>query len=979
MHPIQRQLWKTLVLFALLGKISSIEIISVFSDNPETNVNSDNKYANKPYFLETFKVVEPLAEFHECSFINILECLSFYPNASILLDLSSDLDVHLSLSQVSKDHMLIHLVFNNDLKYSNKWTYSIAPSKSSQMDAFFSLLRYFNWTEGIVFGNGLSYELKTETNKFSSTLKFIPVGSDTNIDELVEKIVFRLGATLYYILTDPLQSAYLQDSLKNADLLNSGTGIILDQKSGYNCEYEGALIITEKGHEFDSNTTEYLAKSIIDVISYLLDNISSESLNELVSLFDFYLPNNNSIKNEFSIVNIQNGERIVVGSIINSNVTVIKDLVFPGKTKNPPKSAKKVLKLSINDGTTNPGFAPSEGSQIRSMGSYIAADKINEGTNILSNFQVSLYSFDCGVTIFNESFAKACFTKDADELGLAHFTGFGSAVAIGTLHLLPKLNMSIPCIGSTNMDPSLQSSASFPMYVRTIASSTYGQLISLISIMGWKKASIIYENNGWSITAYKLIVEMSKLLGIELINPINLHAIPPGLNETTILQYADVFQAIIISQARLLILLCQYPTSNYAAEYLYDLGMRKGDLVIYAGASDTLNYFLTNDTNLYKRFAVGYSAVQILYPVWAGEVGEDTKNRIFTKYHKQPAGASCSYYDSVYLVGNALDYMINRGQNYSDPIKLMKAIRSTKFIGCTGAVSIDNGSNDRIFDEFLIQAMKSNQDGNPIVYDVGEIKPYSAQRLFIIEPITYADGTTNKSSDLRNANYECPFPNDKVKTFVKGRAVLFVICFAVSLTTVIITFLIWKQWWNIPIEALKEKHEISLQDTIVGLTIAVEFFQFAAMGPDASIISPFLFNISNAMSLNLGNIFKMRNGIFWIVVNAIYGGIFLWVVFCVVVLFRLDEKWGFIWIFRFLGSAEDFIMPILGNLCFIPFVSICLDIFVCDHSIGENFTDSFLAFDCFYFCWKDEHLYYAIFSFIALIAYEPLAVFCRPL
>ncbi|CAG9319100.1 unnamed protein product [Blepharisma stoltei] len=151
------------------------------------------------------------------------------------------------------------------------------------------------------------------------------------------------------------------------------------------------------------------------------------------------------------------------------------------------------------------------------------------------------------------------------------------------------------------------------------------------------------------------------------------------------------------------------------------------------------------------------------------------------------------------------------------------------------------------------------------------------------------------------------------------------------------------------------------------------------MGPDISYLNSTLGKISNLLALELKNIIDFRNGIFWIIVDAVYGLIALWVSMSAVIIFRLDEKYSRFFLFRLIDWLADFMMPILGSLCFIPFVPICLDIFVCDHSIGDNFTDSFLSYDCYYFCWKDEHLIYAILSFFALLCYEPLAVFCRPL
>ncbi|CAG9334734.1 unnamed protein product [Blepharisma stoltei] len=141
----------------------------------------------------------------------------------------------------------------------------------------------------------------------------------------------------------------------------------------------------------------------------------------------------------------------------------------------------------------------------------------------------------------------------------------------------------------------------------------------------------------------------------------------------------------------------------------------------------------------------------------------------------------------------------------------------------------------------------------------------------------------------------------------------------------------------------------------------------------------FLAKISNSLSFNLENMFALQKGIFWIVIDGVYGAIILWLILCLVILLSLDEKYPKVTAFRILARLADYLMPILGNLCFIPFVSICLNVFICDHSIGDSFTESFLAADCYYFCWKDEHLIYAILSFIALLCYEPLAVLCRPL
>ncbi|CAG9319671.1 unnamed protein product [Blepharisma stoltei] len=974
----QYQLIMLLIFLSYFKGVISLEIITVYPEEAEESWSSNYKPLNISFLLESFQILEPSAEIYECNISNIIDCISAHKNALILLDLSNDIAIQFSLSQVSKNHFLIHLVYQKEIKYLEKWSYSISSSYTDQLNAFFSMLNYFGWKEGVVFSNNIQSQMKEEIYQYSQALEYLTIESTTNIDELVNKIVYRLGANLYYILTENFESADLQLCLKNKELLVTGNGLILSQESGYGAIIDGTLIITEIGHELDNSYEDVLTKSVIEIITYITNRTSSENFNEISLLLDSYLPYHYK-KNEFSIVNIQNGERIIIGSIINGNVTISRKAKFPGKTEAIPKSIKKILTISINDGTTNPGASSTPVQKTGSIGAYIAKNKINESNDVLANFQISLTSFDCGVSIYNASFVKSCISNGIDRLGLSFLSPFGSAVTVGVLKAFDQLKLKMPTIGSVTMDPSLASTDTYPMFVRLIDGAIYSQVIIVLKALGWTKGAIMYENNGWGIPAYKLVIENAEKSGFEFINPESSRAIPPSLNSTAMQGLKENFQAVIDCQARLFLVIVQCPACNYAIELLYDLGIRKGDIIVMAGAPELLNYFIQNDTNLYKRSEVGYAALTIANKMFVGDIGADTKKRILAQYNVQGTPSMCCYFDSLYLAASALDYMINRGQNYSDSSKMIKALRTVEITGCSGRIRIDKTSNDRIFYMHLMQGIKTDENGNPAIYIIGELRPYSTKILTITTPIVYADGTTNKPSDLRNQNDNCPFPTKDIRTFDKGRGVLFAICFTVGLVTAITTFIIWKKWWNISVEELKEKEEISFQDFVLGFSIAIEFFQYTSMGPDYSFMSSFLYDISNILSLSLGSVLKLENGVFWIVVDGIYAGIAVWIFLCAVVLLRLDEKWQHIWIFRISGTGADYLMPILGNLCFIPFISICLDIFVCDQSIGDNFTDSFLAKDCYYFCWKDEHLAYAILAFIALIAYEPLAVFCRPL
>ena len=73
------------------------------------------------------------------------------------------------------------------------------------------------------------------------------------------------------------------------------------------------------------------------------------------------------------------------------------------------------------------------------------------------------------------------------------------------------------------------------------------------------------------------------------------------------------------------------------------------------------------------------------------------------------------------------------------------------------------------------------------------------------------------------------------------------------------------------------------------------------------------------------------------------------------------------------------LMPILGNLMFIPIISTLVNVFVCDKSLDDTFEESILDKDCYQKCWDSEHMSYAVISGIFILLYQPLAVYFRPM
>ncbi|CAG9334731.1 unnamed protein product [Blepharisma stoltei] len=908
---------KILSFLAMLNLCSSFEIIIAQNDM--------NRF-NQIWFEETKYQFESVVEWYQCDYSLISDWVNSHPNAIIVLDLSESFETQLSLSQLCKENNKIHLVpQKNQESLYDEWTYSISPSNSAQTDAYFAALAYFNWTHGLVITDKDHAYIKQKFLEYSQTFDYITIESSACLEKAVKRAIKPLGATLYYIFANSVLSSKIQETLKSKKLLLKGDGILLTQNSCYDCKNNGAIIVTAVRQEYASSQENLLISFLENLILYLL-NQTAETTEEIKLLLKIY-----SEKKQFSIVNIQDNQRQIVGSVSAGSVTISKTLIFPGNTTDVPKSNKKILHTTVSGGSYNPGAPPLYVAPLLYYCAYTAWSLINEGAlGILAHFQINYFIFDCGSVTYDKELTPACFAKDIDKFGLAHISPPSSLTTIAEINFFKNFNLTIPVVGSDSNDYSLNSTSLYPLFTRVIVSNRYLLSLSLLLFraLGWRKICVLYSDDVSSKSEYLALISNAEQYEIEILNSENLRAIPEDLNRTSIKKYSGTLKKAMDTNARLLVLFFMPPPLYYVIEELYDLGLRKGDLLIFVAKEAIFPTRIYDDNaDELKIKETGVPMISISGRNWVGKVGEFAYSQILSRYNGFPLPSTCSSYDAAYLIGIALDYMINQGFDYSDPYQLNLTIRAQKFTGCTGIVSIDKSSNDRVMDAFDIMTCKiDTNSGNVTTYKVGEFRPFGSTMLSISTPLIYGDGTTVKPDDLRNQNNKCPFPDKLVRAFAKGRIIVFSICFMFALVSLAVTAYIWKKWWNIAIEELKEKQEMSLQDIIVEITIGIEFFQFAAMGPDITPINSILAKISSSLSFSLENIFALQKGIFWILIDGVFGAILFWLVLCLVVLLRLDEKYPSVTAFRFLAWLADYLMPILGDLCFMNHWLLCADL-----------------------------------------------------
>ncbi|CAG9331430.1 unnamed protein product [Blepharisma stoltei] len=971
------------ILFELKGflKLLFLTFITVSTSSEVLIVYSHaSKSAAASLFADVITSVSniSLIEIFSCDFNFLDEEISKHPNLIAIFDITDNLTSQFKISKLCKDKLLIHFLVSESMPYKNNWTFMLSAPKTNLCEAFITTLKYFNWTTGVAFSSVKNYPIyQANLHNYSEKIDLFSASSGAFVTNFIQKEVLRLGSSLFYLFADNNSSIEIQKNLKSSKMLTNGTGILLISESSYGSTIEGALAIVEKGKETAESYEKYLYLTILDMIS-LLSNASSYD-DSLIMLLE-KCPNHYCV-NGFSLVNIHENQRKFVGSITNGILMLNSSIVFPGNSVEIPISQKKYLYVSANDGTTNPDAAPSEFVILYNRGFASALKDMNTGNDILQNFQLKLNDFDCGAAVYNAAFNYNCINKDKDKLGLARIMASSSLLAYGEIATLAKLNITLPCIGALNVDSGLSNSTKYPFYSRVSVPSTvlFSQVPLILKVMGWRNIAILYQNDSLGTTANYYINQANEKQNLNIINKLKI--IPPLLTRGQLKNYSHVFQDIIDTNARMIVLILNPPLIDYAAELFYDLGMRKGDMIFYSPNVGWLSSVANKDDYTYKRIEVAIPLLAVYQSFFVGEKGKSVHDDLYKSYgNLEPSSFSCLFYDSLYLVGAALDWTINQGKDYTDPTSLQSAIRSVKFAGCSGTIYMQKNSNDVQLTSFTIQSNFYNSTTSALkIYDVGLLAPTSLKVLTIETPFIYADGTSNKPTDFRITRTNCPFDDKLKQTFAKGRALVFGICFFIAVVTTIVTFVVWKKWWNLKVEELTKSEELSIADMIVGITIVVEFFQLLSQGPDIRPLNSMLDDIGDAVSLDVKGLLKFENNIFWWFYTAIIILCGLWCIFCIEIFWHLDETFNNIWFFRALGILADYSMPILGNLCFIPFISILLEVFVCDNSIGNDFKDSYLSIDCYQFCWQGSHIPYAILSTVSLICYHPFAVYCRPL
>ena len=474
-------------------------------------------------------------------------------------------------------------------------------------------------------------------------ISFLDFYSSSEISVSLIKLLKKEGAKNFFILPHRDYCEILIQGFKKAYLDSKGNVAILFTTCIYQNPPVGSLILTYESFE-----------SILDLVSY-----KKQSIEKFLKVFseNYLSPNEASrrlkllYKNDctFSILNIQEEERKMVGKIENSLLQLNDSIKFFGGIQDLTNYTKPTITISANTGWFNPnGAGPAYANVGNQEGTYFAVEKINRDKSYFPNFKLELYDkVDCGVSVFDYNYSKNCFIKHRPNMGIAYIPTFYT-FTLPLLKQLYSLNNSIQFIGGIGSSGLLSSKKEYPYFLRTVSPSSdfASAWANLIRLYGWTKIIGHYTNDSFGTTAYKILNSSQEDYGFEFINEEKYRGVEYIYTYESLNPYFEFMKNSMSLGYNIIFLMMGDPTPYFWLEGFYDLGVRRGDYTFIIFTVTGLTNFNQANANVEKRKELMHGTFTIYNGAWVGEYGQAVKQE-YLKYRSDAWGRSY-FIDAVF-------------------------------------------------------------------------------------------------------------------------------------------------------------------------------------------------------------------------------------------------------------------------------------------------------------------------------------------
>jgi len=928
-------------------------------------------------------------------------------NKQVILDATNDLLYSQFLARESALQGFVHMVVARPIQESrgespSPNTLYLETSFSSQAYAFIDLIQFYNWHNlGLVYDQGvnnmrLAEVFKNNCEKVYIKDEVVVDSQSDNLQKRLESTTKDSGARVILVFADPTLAARLLQAGSQSVMGGSGYAWILNSEAMQNL----GEVAKNSHSDLDQNTFGLLKTGAVGFVQEDSEYLSQEPLGTFRAAFVLvaqafskglskasevveYIKSNPSIpglehrlhfdeygikKTYYNIYNIKNfvEKKVGVWNSQTRQISMLEQVTWPGFTTTTPDDKTPVLKLALLcPFHSKNGEEFSESYHIKN-GFDLALKEINNSTSVLANYKLEPAYLD---TFMSKDLSEANL-KSVQAIGALGFVGpFDSEVAKAYSEASKKEANPKPIVSYAATATSLNSSELYPNFLRT-AQHDGLQAVAvalLIQQQGWNRIGVIYTQDEFGTGIYKSFINNVKTLDISIENEEKYRGIPFDTSKFLKKKSKEGVEAALSEIVRKQLKVVVYLGGDLVGTEVAKVAYKKelyGEEYSWIGGM-----WLTSELSKYQTLQ---GAVGLGFRPALGEKGKAFANNYKLEFGKDYTNFAMLAYDTAYLFAYTINDMISKGEDYNDGNQLTEAIRSADFIGASGKVKFNEGSNDRSAFGYSVVNVQEQKLLKVKEYDPSDPEIFKEQARTV-----WSNGSDNPPKDSWPEEFDCPFAEHMVRVSLGGVvAVLLIGAFMFFLTLGLSVFS-YKKWKQVEIQTITEPVVRTWKDTLVEVNIFVEFFQFVAIAPTLESLRIVIETSSNVFMLDIMKVAQGDKTSYWTLLLVICLLCYLWF-FLVVMIMTDAEKYiqKLPVLQKALSLLNSVYLPFVGNTLFLPFSALLLDAFVCDH---EAQGYSYVWRDCYMNCWTQKHIPYIVMASVALACYEPIAVFSRPL
>jgi len=785
------------------------------------------------------------------------------------------------------------------------------------------------------------------------------------IEHCIGKVFKPSGNKIAVFLVNGEIAKSVIEAIETFHVYKAGYGYIFAEETAWSGEKDGILYVTDSITAQITTRAGFEAALMANRLAALQEARFACNLEGKEGMA-FYCKEKidlNLGKFALSLVNINRGNHIIVQK---SDVTG-GNIRFPGNSSAIPIVEKPTLEVSIDfQGESYNGNA------------FVYAEKATRGyliaykeADLLPNYQVRNFSVSPGAQYFNYEWAVQQLVESRERLGLAFHPFSTSTATMGIYKAMEELGISIP-ISSVASPAALSSPEKYPLFYRTGASSVMSAAVMAIffRVFGWKRAAVIYSDSLHDQDFYSEFLQLSAFYGIEITNSEANRLLPSsGLSDVQD-QVNRTIGEIVASTVRIIVIAC--PESYYLIEKLYDFGARPGDYLICLYYGLAFPFYAGPFSSAWKRRNAASGALLFSQSYFIGPEGERVKQLLTAVDDRNYEPVGCAMYDSAMLLLHAVKSMLARGLHFEVGTDLMEQIRETRFVGCTGVVQLESGTNDNIVSEYSVISLQYNQQNDTL--SLKNTATYSPTRVVLFtmsKDVQFPDGS-QRFLDTWPMDPNCPYYLRHIRDFTKGKALSLAVALVFVIFTLIESLITLQHWKNMEIPILEDRKMMSAEDCLSLFTFIIEYIQLIAIAP-AIDNCELLYERLGITSLEWEFLIHASHGVFWA----------LTIITFILSFLLFSCEFGHRCRLRarlnpdccptmryFLGL----LIPAYARIAYMPILLTLLSCFNCYRSVGDSFTDSFLNRDCYEMCWTGRHLVISILAAATVLALVPVAL-----